>query len=118
MRPVASVPSRREHHSDTGTVASPSPDEQEGVIVLHMILALIFSKEGLMLAILKAASWIGLFCLLAYAGLKIVFMAICILGGHNSVEAMFSVTTPVILGAAIGMETFFWFRNARHIGRP
>ncbi|MCW5711714.1 hypothetical protein Q9314_02995 [Shinella sumterensis] len=61
---------------------------------------------------LKAAWWIGLFSFLAYGAVKLVFAVACNLGGHNMTEAIFGVTTPIILGLAIGVEAFLWFRQA------
>lgn len=45
---------------------------------------------------------------------KLGFILVCKLGGHNLLESIFSFTTPVILGAAIGIETFLRFRDWRN----
>ena len=81
------------------------------MIVLIYASALDPCEEVPMSKILKAACWIGLFSFIAYEAVTLLFAMACKFGGHNSMEAMFGLTTPVILGLAIGVEAFLWFRQ-------
>lgn len=64
-----------------------------------------------MMRIVKGALCIALFSTLAYGVVKVALTIPCLLGGHNALEAMFSTTTPVILGLVIGVEAFLWSRE-------
>ncbi|PZU85463.1 MAG: hypothetical protein DI528_11890 [Shinella sp.] len=64
----------------------------------------------------RTACWVAVFLTGGVLLVKLVFMLVCWIGGHNLFEALFGMTTPIILGTVIGIEAFLWFREWHHSG--
>ena len=58
-----------------------------------------------------AIFWISIFCLAGFALVRLVFWGLCRFGGHYTFEHLAGLTTPVILGIVIGIESFLWWRE-------
>lgn len=66
-----------------------------------------------MMRLIKAFALISGFVIAGFLAVKLVFVAICRFGGHYTLEDLVGFTTPLVLGTAIGIETFLWFREWR-----
>lgn len=55
--------------------------------------------------------WIAAFSAVGFVVVKSAFLLVCVIGGHNLLEAMFGLTTPIVLGAAIGLEAFLSYKE-------
>jgi len=65
---------------------------------------------------LRTACWIALFCAGGMMLVKLTFVAVCWIGGHNWTEALFGFVATMVLGGAVGVESYMWFRD-RRLGR-
>ena len=72
----------------------------------------IFGSMSVMIVKMAIAlGWIAAFSAVGFVVVKSAFLLVCVVGGHNLLEVMFGLTTPVVLGAAIGLEAFLWYRE-------
>lgn len=72
----------------------------------------IFRTMSVMIVTIAIAlASIAAFSAVGFVVVKSAFLLVCVIGGHNLLEAMFGLTTPVVLGAAIGLEAFLWYRE-------
>ena len=60
-----------------------------------------------------AASWIAVFSVAGYAVVKLTLAVVCWVTGHDFLEAIVGSVASIALGAAIGIESFMWFRDWR-----
>jgi hypothetical protein len=59
----------------------------------------------------RAATWIALFCGAGFVFVRLAFALVCWVGGHNWTEALFGYVASIAFGAAIGIESYMWFRE-------
>ncbi|CDZ51630.1 hypothetical protein [Neorhizobium galegae] len=63
-----------------------------------------------------AVLWILAFSVAGFGIVKLAFMLVCVIGGHNLMEALFGLMASVVFGGVIGIESYLWFREWR-LGR-
>ncbi len=67
-------------------------------------------------AITRLLNALALITMLSFAGyvvVRLAFMAVCWIGGHDIFEAMVGLIAPVAFGIAIGIEGYLWLRDIR-----
>ncbi|WP_312412345.1 hypothetical protein [Shinella sp.] len=64
----------------------------------------------------RAALWILAFSVVGFGIVKLAFMLVCVIGGHDLTEELFGFTASVVFGGLIGIESYLWFREWR-LGR-
>ncbi|WP_428411690.1 hypothetical protein [Pararhizobium sp.] len=65
-----------------------------------------------------AALFLG-FSVLGFTLLSVSFRGVCWIGGHSQMEAIWGVTTSVILGLAVGAEALLtWKSRESQLDRP
>lgn len=65
--------------------------------------------------IAQAACGIAVFSAVGFMLVKLGFVLVCWIGGHDILEALLGAVVPIALGAAIGIESFLWFREWRAV---
>ena len=60
-------------------------------------------------AIRSSALFLGL-ALLGILGVKLAMLFVCWATAHTTLEGLFGVVAPLVIGPLIGAEGFFWFR--------
>ena len=61
----------------------------------------------------KTILWTALFSAAAFVPLKLAFLFVCWIGGHDDVEAMAGLLAPAVFGIGFGIEGYLWFRERR-----
>lgn len=66
----------------------------------------------------RAAGWIAVLSGAGFVLVKLAFVLVCWVGGHDILEALVGAVAPIALGAAIGIESFLWLREWRATRTP
>lgn len=59
----------------------------------------------------KALGLIAALSLAGFLAVKLAFMVVCWIGGHDILEAMFGFVAPCAFGIAIGIEAYLWLKD-------